>query len=93
MTSTFWHRPQQSDRTASFSVILIERRPQSLACGDPCGALGIDPVAQPGSGAMMPLRVRCDPQLPNKMMQREHRDEAIGVLPATLLNEAIRNQP
>jgi len=37
----------------------------------------------------MPLRVRCDPQLP-KMMQREHRDEATDVLPATFLNEAIR---
>jgi hypothetical protein len=38
----------------------------------------------------MPLRVRCDPQLP-KMMQREHRDEATDVLPATFLNEAIRD--
>ena len=93
MTNTFWHMPQQSDRTASSSVILVERRPQSLACGDPCGAPGIDPVAQPGSGAMMPLRVRCDPQLPNKTRQREHRDEATGVLPATFLNEAIRNRP
>jgi hypothetical protein len=73
------------------SVTLVERRPQSLACGDPCGALGIDPAAKPGSGAMMPLKVRCDPQLPNKMMQREHRDEASRVLPATFLNEAIRH--
>jgi len=38
----------------------------------------------------MPLRVRCDPQLP-KTMQREHRDEATEVLPATFLNEAIRH--
>jgi hypothetical protein len=38
----------------------------------------------------MPLRVRCDPQLP-KTMQREHRDEATDVLPATFLNEAIRH--
>jgi len=81
--------PQRSDHTASSTVILVERRPQSLAFGDPCGALGIDPVAQPGSGAMMPLRVRCDPQLP-KTMQREHHDEATEVLPATFLNEAIR---
>lgn len=88
-TSTSWHMPQQSDRTASSSVILVERRPQSLARGDPCGASGIDPVAQPGSGAMMPLRVRCDPQLPYSMRQREHRDEATGVLPATFLNETI----
>ncbi len=36
-------------------VILVERRPQSLAYGDPCGALGIDPAVNPGSGAMMPL--------------------------------------
>jgi acyl-CoA synthetase (AMP-forming)/AMP-acid ligase II len=85
--------PQQSDRTASSSVILVVRRPQSLACGDPCGAPGIDPVAQPGSEAMTPLTVRCDPQLPNKMRQREHRDEATGVLPATFLNEAIRHHP
>jgi hypothetical protein len=28
-----------------------------------------------------------------KMMQREHRDEATGVLPATFLNEAIRQPP
>ena len=85
--------PQQSDRTASSSVILVVRRPQSLACGDPCGAPGIDPVAQPGPEAMTPLTVRCDPHLPNKMRQREHRDEATGVLPATFLNEAIRNHP
>ncbi len=39
---------------------------------------------------MMPLRVRCDPPLPNMTMQREHRDEATGVFPATFLNEAIR---
>ena len=90
MTTIPSQMPQRSDHTASSTVILVERRPQSLAFGDPCGALGIDPVAQPGSGAMMPLRVRCDPQLPNKMMQREHRDEATGVLPATFLNEAIR---
>jgi hypothetical protein len=38
----------------------------------------------------MPLRVRSDPQLPDKMMQREHRNEATGVLLATFLNEAIR---
>jgi hypothetical protein len=85
--------PQQSDRTASPSVILVVRRPQSLACGDPCGAPGIDSVAQPGPEAMTPLTVRCDPHLPNKMRQREHRDEATGVLPATFLNEAIRNHP
>jgi hypothetical protein len=35
----------------------------------------------------MPLRVRSDPQLPNKMMQREDHAEATGVLPAI---EAIR---
>src|SRR5690349_3089786 len=85
--------PQQSDRTASPSVILVVRRPQSLACGDPCGAPGIDPVAQPGPEAMTPLTVRCDPHLPNKMRQREHLDEATGVLPATFLNEAMRNHP
>ena len=85
--------PQQSDRTSSSSVILVVRRPQSLACGDPCGAPGIDPVAQPEPEAMTPLTVRCDPHLPNKMRQREHRDEATGVLPATFLNEAIRNHP
>jgi hypothetical protein len=90
MTSTSWHMPQQSDRTASFSVILVERRPQSLACGDPRGLWGLTPSPNPGSEAMMPLRVRCDPQLPNKMMQREHRDEATGVLPVTFLNEAMR---
>ena len=89
MTTIPSQMPQRSDHTASSTVILVERRLQSLAFGDPCGALGIDPVAQPGSGAMMPLRVRCDPQLP-KMMQREHRDEATDVLPATFLNEAIR---
>jgi hypothetical protein len=89
MTSIPWQMQQRSDHTASASVILVARRPQSLAFGDPCGALGIDPVAEPGSGAMMPLRVRCDPQLP-KMMQREHRDEATDMLPATFLNEAIR---
>lgn len=90
MTTIPSQMPQRSDHTASSTVILVERRLQSLAFGDPCGALGIDPVAQPGSGAMMPLRVRCDPQLP-KMMQREHRDEATDVLPATFLNEAIRH--
>jgi len=90
MTSFPWQIPQRSDHTALISVILVERRPQSLAFGDPCGALGIDPIAQPGSRAMMPLRVRCDPQLPDKMMQREHRNEATGVLPATFPNEAIR---
>jgi hypothetical protein len=37
----------------------------------------------------MPLGVRCDPQLPNKMMQREHGDEATGALPATFLNEKL----
>jgi hypothetical protein len=93
MTSISWHMPQRSDCTASSSVILVERRPQSLACGAPCGALGIDPAAQPGSGTMMPLRVRCDPQLQNKMMQQEHRDEATDLLPATFLDEAIRNHP
>jgi hypothetical protein len=91
MTTIPSQMPQRPDHTASISVILVERRPQSLASGDPCGALGIDPVAQPGSRAMMPLRVRCDPQLPDKMMQREHRNEATGVLPATFLNEAIRH--
>jgi hypothetical protein len=93
MTTIPSQMPQRPDHTASISVILVERRPQSLASGDPCGALGIDPVAQPGSRAMMPLRVRCDPQLPDKMMQREHRNEATGVLPATFLNEAIRELP
>jgi hypothetical protein len=38
-----WHMPQQSDRTASSTLILAERRPQSLAYGDPCGAPEIDP--------------------------------------------------
>ena len=90
MTTIPSQMPQRSDHTASSTVILVERRPQSLAFGDPCGALGIDPVAQPGSGAMMPLRVSCDPQLP-KMMQREHPDEATDVFPATFLNEAIRH--
>jgi hypothetical protein len=90
MTTIPSQMPQRSAHTASSIVILVERRPQSLAFGDPCGALGIDPVAQPGSGAMMPLRVRSDPQLPDKMMQREHRNEATGVLLATFLNEAIR---
>jgi hypothetical protein len=92
MTTIPSQMPQRSDHTAASTVILVERRPQSLAFGDHCGALGIDPVTQPGSGAMMPIRVRCDPQLP-KMMQREHRDEATGVLPATFLNEAIRQPP
>jgi hypothetical protein len=91
--TTIPQMPQRPDHTASSTVILVERRPQSLAFGDPCGALGIDPVAQPVSRAMMPLRVRCDPQLPNRMMQREHRDEATGALLATFLNEAIRNHP
>lgn len=39
----------------------------------------------------MPLRARSDPQLPDKMRQREHRNEATGVFSATFLNEAIRD--
>jgi len=46
----------RADRTASSSVTLAERRPQSLAFGDPSGAAGIDPVTQPSSAAQMPLR-------------------------------------
>jgi hypothetical protein len=40
----------------------------------------------------MPLRVRCDAQLPNMARQREHRDEATGVPPATFLHEATRGE-
>ena len=53
MCSAASHR---ADRTTSSSVTLAERRPQSLAFGDPCGAAGIDPDTQPSSGAPMPLR-------------------------------------
>jgi hypothetical protein len=65
---------------------------QSLAVATPPG-LGIDPVAQPGPGAMMPSRVKCAPQLPNKnkMMQREHRNDATGVLPATFVKLPARS--
>jgi hypothetical protein len=84
-------RLDRSDHTASRSVILVDRRPQSLACGAPYGATGIDPVAQPGSRAVMPLRVRRDPPLPGEMRQREHRNEAIGTASATFMNEAIRH--
>ena len=89
MTSVPSQKPPQSD-TASSSVILVERRPQSLALGDPCGALGIDPVAQPGSRAMMPLKGQAWLSAKDEMIQWEHRDEATGVLPATFMNEAIR---
>jgi len=55
-----WHRLVRS-RAASSSVIRAGRRPQSLACGDPFGAAGIDPVTRPGSDAMMPDMDRCGP--------------------------------
>jgi len=55
MTYERWHRTcgaisGPTVRTASLSVTLGGRRPQSLAFGDPCGAPGIDPAA--------PTRVR-----------------------------------
>src|SRR5208283_5033484 len=59
--SACWAMSDRPDRTASFSVTLAGRRPQSLAFGDPCGAAGIDPVTQPSSGAPMPFKARCGP--------------------------------
>jgi hypothetical protein len=48
MTSISWHMAQRSDRTASSSMTLVGRRPQSLACGDPCGAPGLTPSSNQG---------------------------------------------
>ncbi len=83
--------PDRPDHTASHSVILADRRPQSLAFGAPFGAVEIDPVAQPGSRAVMPLRVRHGPPRLDQVRQREHHNEAIGTASATFMNEAMRH--